>query len=220
LEVTVTLPQEANVCYGDQAGILLYLSDSTWVKLVVEGDKQEPTAGRMIVLAHMPSDQHVMVVKKWENVPSQAHRLHLELGRGAGCCVVIASFDGNEAFEFDVSPAFADALFGVMAHLNLPQAPFAREHWFHFSDFSGNQKRKPNRAKARGAAAAKASPASAAVAVTPGVGEALPAPMENNTQTGTKKAKPSAGDDRAVAAAVASGATAGAPAATTAASKT
>jgi regulation of enolase protein 1 (concanavalin A-like superfamily) len=122
LKVTVTLPQQANVCYGDQAGIFLYLSDSRWVKLVVEGDKQEPTTGRMIVLAHMPSDQHVMVVKKWENVPSQAHRLQIELRRGAGCCVVIASVDGNDAFEFDVSLAFADALSGVLAHLNLPQA--------------------------------------------------------------------------------------------------
>lgn len=112
------MPQQANVCYGDQAGILLYLSDSRWVKLVVEGDKQEPTTGRMIVLARVPSDQRVMVAKKWENVPSQAHRLRIELRRGAGCCVVIASVDGNDAFEFDVSLAFADALFGVMAHLN------------------------------------------------------------------------------------------------------
>ena len=193
---------------------MLYLSDSRWVKLVVEGDKQEPTTGRMIVLAHMPSDQHVMVVKKWENVPSQAHRLQIELRRGAGCCVVIASVDGNDAFEFDVSLAFADALFGVMAHLNLPQAPFARAHWFHFSDFSGNQqKTKLKRTKASGAAAAKVSSASAAVAATPGVDAALPAPIENNTQTGTKKAKPSTAHDLAAAAAAASGAAAAAPAA-------
>jgi hypothetical protein len=196
LKVTVALPKQANVCYGDQAGILLYLSDSEWVKLVVEGDKQEPTAGRMIVFAHMASAQHVPVVKKWENVGSKACRLQLELRRGAGCCVAIASFNGNDEFEFDVSRDFEAAFFGVMAHLNLPRAPLAHEHWFHFSDFSGIRNRtKPKRTNANGAAAAKLSSTSAAVVATPDVDKELPAPIENKTQKGTKKAKPSTGDD-------------------------
>ena len=146
LAVTVTIPQEANINYGDQAGVLFYSSDAEWVKLVVEGDKTR--GSRMIVLAHMPSNTDAVsqgeepeawVDKKWvlgTECP-QSVRLQLELRRGVACCTVIASYNGNDPVELRVP--FDCARLGVMAHLCREQAPAPREGWFHFSDFSGGK---------------------------------------------------------------------------------
>jgi hypothetical protein len=151
------MPQEANICYGDQAGILLYFCDSQWVKLVVEGAKQ-PSGARMVVLAHMPSDAHAVsqgaepeacVSHKDEtslslgSESSKPVHLKLELRRASGCCAVIASHridDKTHTNELELSPDlhFGLARFGVMAHLCREQAPSPPEHWFRFSEFSGS----------------------------------------------------------------------------------
>ncbi len=157
LQVTVTIPKEANIRYGDQAGILLYIGDSQWVKLVVEGAKH-PSGARMIVLAHMPSNAHAVsqgaepeacVCHKYESslslgseAPKPVH-LKLELRRSSGHCAVVASHrldDKTHTNELELSPAFpfGRARFGVMAHLCKEQAPSPPEHWFCFSEFSGS----------------------------------------------------------------------------------
>ena len=144
LAVNVTIPL-ADTRYGDQAGILLYSSDSQWVKLVIEGDKMR--GSRMIVLALMPSnadaalqgaEPQAMVSKKWSlgSEAPKTMRLQLEFRRGESRCSVIASYDGNDAVELPVP--FDCARLGVMGHLCEAQPPFSRQHWFHFSELSGN----------------------------------------------------------------------------------
>ena len=143
LAVTVCIPNEADISHGDQAGILLYSSDSQWVKFVLEGDKA--AGARMLVLAKMPSnadavaegaEPEVSVAQKWTlgcDAPKSV-RLQLELRRGAAGCSVIASCDHAAAVQLSVP--FECARFGIMAHLGREKAPFPREHWFHFSDFA------------------------------------------------------------------------------------
>lgn len=144
LAVTVCIPNEADISHGDQAGILLYSSDSQWVKLVVEGDKA--AGSRMLILAKMPSNADAVsegaepeasVSKKWTLGCDALKpvRLQLELRRGATGCSVIASCDHDEAVVALPVP-FECARFGIMAHLCREKAPFPRGHWFHFSDFA------------------------------------------------------------------------------------
>jgi regulation of enolase protein 1 (concanavalin A-like superfamily) len=141
LAVNVSIPHP-DTRHGDQAGILLYSSDSQWVKLVIEGGKAR--GSRMVVLALMPSnaddlargaEPQAMVSKKWllESDAPKTMRLQLELKRGESCCSVIASFDGNDAVELPVP--IDCARLGIMGHLSEAQPPFPRQHWFHFSDF-------------------------------------------------------------------------------------
>ena len=145
LAVTVNIPEEADMRYGDQAGILLYASDLQWVKLVVEGDKMRGC--RMVVLALMPcnvdalaggAEAEATVSKKWSlgSEAPKAIRLRLELRRNDTCCSVIATCEGRDAVELPVP--FDCARFGVMGHLCMDQPPSLRQHWFHFNEFFGS----------------------------------------------------------------------------------
>lgn len=143
LAVTVHTPQDADMSYGDQAGILLYACDCKWVKLVVEGDKTP--GSRMVVLALMPSnaeeaaqgmEAQAAVSHKWslDHEAPRAIRLQLELLRGDGHCSVTASHDGCAPVQ--LSAPFDCARLGVMGHLCKQQQPSPRQRWFQFSEFS------------------------------------------------------------------------------------
>ena len=153
MAVTVNIPQEADINWGDQAGVVLYSSDTEWVKLVLEGDKvdgiNKTRGSRMIVLAYMPSNAdsvskggapEVCVCRKWDNLGTdpQPRRLQLELRRARECCSVMASWDGIDAVEMRMPLSFECPRLGVMAHLDKEKAPSPREGWFHFSEFSGD----------------------------------------------------------------------------------
>ncbi len=151
LAVTVNIPQAADIKWGDQAGVVLYLSETKWIKLVLEGDQDDkPRGSRMIVLAYMPANLdsvsqggepffQACVHQKWElgSECPQSRRLQLELRRAGERCTLIASWDDNDVVEMDVP--FEGARLGVMAHLNKEKTPFPREGWFHFSEFSGDR---------------------------------------------------------------------------------
>jgi len=161
LQVTVDMPEEANISYGDQAGVLVYWSDSQWIKLVLEGAQipsgtATPRGARMIVLARMPSNADDVALgaapeasslEKYQKFPlSGSVRLGLELRRTSSRCTLIASYGQDDkassithTHDFDLGAGFScdGARLGVMAHLEVGKAPCPPEHWFRFSEFVG-----------------------------------------------------------------------------------
>jgi hypothetical protein len=154
LQVTVTIPEEANISYGDQAGVLVYWSDFQWIKLVLEGARA-PRGARMIVLARMPSNADDVALgvapeanslENYQKFPLLGPvRLGLELRRTSARCTLIASYriddqtsSTTHTHEFDLGAGFScdAARLGVMAHLEVEKAPCPPEHWFRFSEFS------------------------------------------------------------------------------------